>query len=267
MVVVHIYFEKLLIVYVLHLRKVLDRTCEEGKVQHFCEDANINSEIRSKIISVLIPFKKKQETNWNFTCCQMLYFMIVSIPYINLLNSSLIKEEYGAFKINNLTCRKSLRLNSFPMWCINNWNSLDEGIVCSDSVMTFKTILDKPMRSDKVNLVNTICKSFAGTGKARNRRSQQSTQVASIIPKTKNKITYKLRNEPLTTNSEIFIHYISIFVCPSRPTGDQEIAGSVPTGSGNILSWRLIMKYFLQSLSPLRWFKSGNAEILVNHLA
>ena len=28
------------------------------------------------------------------------------------------------------------------------------------------------------------------------------------------------------------------------PTGDQ-VAGSNPAGSGNILSWRLIMKYFL----------------------
>ena len=28
------------------------------------------------------------------------------------------------------------------------------------------------------------------------------------------------------------------------PTDDQEVAGSTPAGSGNILSWRLIMKYF-----------------------
>ena len=27
----------------------------------------------------------------------------------------------------------------------------------------------------------------------------------------------------------------------ARPTGDQEVAGSIPAGSGNILSWRLIM--------------------------
>ena len=30
-----------------------------------------------------------------------------------------------------------------------------------------------------------------------------------------------------------------------RPTGDQEVTDSIPTGSGNIFSWRLIMKYFL----------------------
>ena len=34
----------------------------------------------------------------------------------------------------------------------------------------------------------------------------------------------------------------------TRPTGDQEVAGLIPAGVpgfGNILSWRLIMKYFL----------------------
>ena len=34
------------------------------------------------------------------------------------------------------------------------------------------------------------------------------------------------------------------------PTGDQEVASSTPTEVGNILSWRLIMKYFLRSFSP-----------------
>ena len=33
------------------------------------------------------------------------------------------------------------------------------------------------------------------------------------------------------------------------PTGDQEVAGSTPAEVGNILSWRLIMKYFLRSFS------------------
>ena len=37
-----------------------------------------------------------------------------------------------------------------------------------------------------------------------------------------------------------------------RPTGDQEVAGSTPVEVGNILSWRLIMKYFLWSFSPFR---------------
>ena len=37
-----------------------------------------------------------------------------------------------------------------------------------------------------------------------------------------------------------------------RPTGDQEVAGSIPARSGNILSWRLITKYFLRSISIFR---------------
>ena len=37
-----------------------------------------------------------------------------------------------------------------------------------------------------------------------------------------------------------------------RPTGDQEVAGSTPAEVGSILSWRLIMKYFLRSFSPFR---------------
>ena len=36
------------------------------------------------------------------------------------------------------------------------------------------------------------------------------------------------------------------------PTGDQEVAGSTSAEVGNILSWRLIMKYFLLSFSPFR---------------
>ena len=37
-----------------------------------------------------------------------------------------------------------------------------------------------------------------------------------------------------------------------RPTGDQEVMGSTPAEVGNILSWRLIVKYFLRSFSPFR---------------
>ena len=51
--------------------------------------------------------------------------------------------------------------------------------------------------------------------------------------------------------------YFYIFVGPTSvaqldPTGDQEVAGSTPAKVGNILSLTLIMKYFLQSFSPLR---------------
>ena len=34
------------------------------------------------------------------------------------------------------------------------------------------------------------------------------------------------------------------------PTGDQMVLGLIPTGSRNILPWRLIMKYFLWLFSP-----------------
>ena len=50
-------------------------------------------------------------------------------------------------------------------------------------------------------------------------------------------------------------HCINVMSAPvaqldARSTGDQEVAGSTPALVGNILSWRSIMKYFLQSFSP-----------------
>ena len=52
-----------------------------------------------------------------------------------------------------------------------------------------------------------------------------------------------------------------------RPTGDQEVAGSTPAEVGNILSWRLIMKYFLRSFPPFRWFKKGSCQFLAKECA
>ena len=46
------------------------------------------------------------------------------------------------------------------------------------------------------------------------------------------------------------IQSASVAQLDARPNGDQEIAGSTPAVVGNILSWRLIMKYFLRSFSP-----------------
>ena len=37
-----------------------------------------------------------------------------------------------------------------------------------------------------------------------------------------------------------------------RPIDDQWGTSSIPAGSGNILSWRMIMKEFLRLFSPLR---------------
>ena len=50
----------------------------------------------------------------------------------------------------------------------------------------------------------------------------------------------------------------SVAQLDAHPTGDQEVAGAnlspppPPNEVGNILSWRLIMKYFLWSFSPFR---------------
>ena len=52
-----------------------------------------------------------------------------------------------------------------------------------------------------------------------------------------------------------------------RPTVDQEVAGSTPAEVGNILSWRLIMKYFLRSFSPFRWFKKGSCQFQAKECA
>ena len=49
-----------------------------------------------------------------------------------------------------------------------------------------------------------------------------------------------------------------------HPTGDQEVAGSTPARSGDILSYRFIMKYFPRSLSPFRWFKKGSCQFLLD---
>ena len=64
--------------------------------------------------------------------------------------------------------------------------------------------------------------------------------------------------------------------CPCQPqwlswmhrlTEDQEVEGSTPAKVGNILSWRLIMKYFLRSFSPFRRFKKGSCQFLAKECA
>ena len=52
-----------------------------------------------------------------------------------------------------------------------------------------------------------------------------------------------------------------------RPTGDQEVAGSTPIEVGNILSWRLITKYFIWSFFPFCWFKKGSCQFLAKACA
>ena len=48
-----------------------------------------------------------------------------------------------------------------------------------------------------------------------------------------------------------------------RPGG----RGFNPCRGRNILSWRLIMKYFLRSFSPFRWFKKGSCQFLAKECA
>ena len=45
-----------------------------------------------------------------------------------------------------------------------------------------------------------------------------------------------------------------------HPTGDQEVAGSTPA-EGNILSWRLIMKYFSTVILSLPLIQDGQLSV------
>ena len=53
----------------------------------------------------------------------------------------------------------------------------------------------------------------------------------------------------------------------ARPTGDQEVAGSTPARSATFFREDLIMKYFIRSFSPFRWFKKGRCQFLVKECA
>ena len=67
----------------------------------------------------------------------------------------------------------------------------------------------------------------------------------SLTPDCLPYFSYKLEQVHLTT-----LVPASMAQLDARPTGDQEIAGSTPAEVCNILFWRLILKYFLQSFSP-----------------
>ena len=53
------------------------------------------------------------------------------------------------FKIVKPRCHKNFRSNCFPVRCINKWNALSEEIVCSDTVLKFKTSLDKVLLPER----------------------------------------------------------------------------------------------------------------------
>ena len=46
------------------------------------------------------PVQEQEETNRNFTACQVPHFMIVLIPYINLLNLTSIKKTEWLFAVD-----------------------------------------------------------------------------------------------------------------------------------------------------------------------
>ena len=46
----------------------------------------------------------------------------------------------------------------------------------------------------------------------------------------------------------------------ARPTGDYEVVGSFPGGSGNTFSWSLIMKYFYGHFFPSADSRSTGLE-------
>ena len=46
-----------------------------------------------------------------------------------------------------------------------------------------------------------------------------------------------------------------------HPTGDQEVAGSTPAEVGNILSWKLIMKYFSTVILSLPLIQEGQLSV------
>ena len=115
--------------------------------------------------------------------------------------------------------------------------------------------------------------------------SRETTVRNTILVSKWANIVYKLiRSDPhqslgqtATQKEQVTsrIHLLRWLSWIRRPTGDQEVAGSTPAEVGNILSWRLIMKYFLRSFSPFRWFKKGRTlsvsgermcTILVNRL-
>ena len=104
------------------------------------------------------------------------------------------------------------------------------------------------------------------------------TVILSVLPAS---VTHPLDAHPLVIRrllvsvyrpmisiytSNISILLASVAQLDARPTGDQEIVGSTPT-VGNILSWRLIMKYFLRSFSPFRWFKKASCQFLAKECA
>ena len=56
------------------------------------------------------------------------------------------------YQIYKPAVNKTLRKNCFPIRCIDDWNQLDEDTVTCDSVLSFKTRLDKKWRDRRFTI-------------------------------------------------------------------------------------------------------------------
>ena len=118
-------------------------------------------------------------------------------------------------------------------------------------------------------------------------RNQIQTQEVKITPKVKKKaeaviLVCDMSSGPVLNYYQVSSNYskeCSTYIADTksmwpwwlswmrRPTGDQEVVGSTPAEVSNILSWRLLMKYFLRSFSPFCWFKKGSCQFLSKECA
>ena len=53
------------------------------------------------------------------------------------------------FKIEKIRCNKSMKLNAFPARSVDAWNGLKEETVCSDTIVSFKSKLDKEWKEKR----------------------------------------------------------------------------------------------------------------------
>ena len=106
-------------------------------------------------------------------------------------------------------------------------------------------------------------------------RNVEQDQTTCRVQEWQLCLSYFWRNLPLLYLT-VIIHWFHVsfvsqrpfrgsFGCASdwRPGG----RGFDPAEVGNILSWRLIMKYFLWSFSPFRWFKKSSCHFLAKECA
>ena len=79
-------------------------------------------------------------------------------------------------------------------------------------------------------------------------------------PKLQRAITNEVFSEFIQEliRSSIRPRWLSWMRCP---TGDQEVAGSTPAEVGNILSWRLIMKYIFTVILSLPLIQEGQLSV------